>query len=139
MIGAMQDGNVPQSYFPNNLRFITEHPWFSRSTLFTKLLFASFISGIILIGIVLQGFMLQQNLQKGQEINQERLKLTQELIYWQNTAKHYTNYRDIYFRIATLQYEIGNNEAARDSLQKVLSLDPNFKEGQLLGEKINKH
>ena len=50
----------------------------------------------------------------------------------QGIIKTYPNYRDGYFRLATLEYELGNRNKAKEYVQKALELDPNFEEGRRL-------
>lgn len=96
----------------------------------------SFLSGLILVAIVLQGVRLQTNLQKEKIILQERQMLTSEVSYWKDVSGKYTNYRDVYYRLAVLEYKLGNFEESQKQLQKALEIDPNFEQGRVLGEKI---
>lgn len=113
--------------FPSIHRFITEQG---------MLLLISFVSGIFFIGIMFQGVQLYGNFQKIEGLKLQRVKLTKELHYWQDVARQFSNYRDVYFRIAQLQYQLGEPSKSQRSLEKVFGLDPNFKEGRVLGEKI---
>lgn len=132
----MQDKIQNTLFSPRIFRFITEQPHLGRYTYFTKLLLVSFLSGIILIGIMLQGVLLRQNLQRIDTLRQQRTKITQELTYWQNIARQYANYRDVYVRMATLYYQIGEKEQAEAVLKKALSLDPNFENAKIVEEKL---
>lgn len=96
----------------------------------------SLASIIILTGIVFQGLLLNQNLKELNKIQKDKLNLVSELSYWQQVIKEYEGYRDAYLRIATLQYQLGEIGEAKKSIEKVLSLDPNFEEASVLGAKI---
>lgn len=67
---------------------------------------------------------------------QERAHLEREVSYWQQVADKYKGYRDVYYRIATLQFKLGNVSASQEYVKKALDLDPNFPEGRVLGTKV---
>jgi len=113
--------------FPKIFRFITEQ---------AELLVISFVSGFVIIGIVLQSVRLSENMQKITVIEAERLQLSKELSYWQDVSRQYIGYRDVYLKIAGLQYQLGDLSQAKTSVDKALSLDPNFRDGQVLGASI---
>ncbi len=96
----------------------------------------SFVSGVVIIGIVLQITRINENLQKIASLKEQRLQIAKELQYWQDLARQHEDYRDAYIKIASLQYQLGEKVQAQKSMDKVLSLDPNFKEGNVLGAKI---
>lgn len=114
------------SLFPKIYRFITES-W--------KFILSSFVSGLIIIGILIQGTQLYNNFQEQQRIKAKRGSVENELAFWKKQLTKYKDSRDIYFRIAALEYELGDKESARVDLEKVLEIDPNLKEGREM-EKI---
>jgi tetratricopeptide (TPR) repeat protein len=109
------------SLFPRIYRFITES-W--------KLLVSSFVSCLIIIAIADQGFSLYQSLQTEKKLREERGQVEKEIVFWKNSLRQYPNHRDIYFRLATLEYRLGNTDAAAENLQKTLKIDPNFEKGR---------
>lgn len=111
----------PNSFFPKINRFITES-W--------KIILISFISGALLIAIALQSISFYHNYQEEKRLEATRGKTIAELKYWQQIAGEYKNYRDAYFKIATLEYRLGNIEEARINLKKTLDLDPNFEKAR---------
>ena len=115
------------SLFPRIYRFITEQ-W--------KLILASFISGLILISIILQGLILQKNLEIEKKMIADRKKTEIELSFWKSKLSEYPNYRDLYFKIANLEYKLGRIEEAKLNLKKVLELDPNFEKGREMESKL---
>lgn len=113
--------------FPRILRFITEK-W--------KFVVIGLVSMVVLTGIVSQLVLLNHNLTILHKLQQKRTGLVSELSYWENIAKEYKDYRDAYFRIASLQFQLGKIEAAKESLDMVIGLDPNFQNAQVLGARI---
>jgi tetratricopeptide (TPR) repeat protein len=63
-----------------------------------------------------------------------REDIEREIIKWEKVISEKHNYRDAYFRLAVLNYQIFKNEAARQYLDKAMALDPNFEEGKRLKE-----
>lgn len=118
------------SHFPKIFRFITEQG---------KLFILSFTTFVVIGGIVIQIQRMEANRTQLALLKNQRVQMTKELAYWQDVARQYPNYRDVVFRIASLQYELGQTNEAAKSLQKVFALDPNFKEGNVLGAKIKAH
>ena len=116
-----------KAFFPKINRFITER-W--------KLIMVSLASVVILIGITSQVMLLSQNLKELDKLQKEKIGLVSELSYWQQIVSQYEGYRDAYFRIASLEYQLGQIDEAKKSVEKVLSLDPNFENARVLGDKI---
>lgn len=71
-------------------------------------------------------------------IQAERGKIEKELTFWKGEQRRYPNYRDIYFKIASLNYQLGNKEEAKVSLDKALEIDPNFENGRELEKLLAK-
>lgn len=115
------------SLFPRITRFITES-W--------KLIATSFISGILLILIMIQAANLYNNTQKIKKVKRDHEKVVREIKYWKSTLGKYDNYRDSYFKIASLDYRVGNIDESKEYLKKALEIDPNFKDGYVLGAKV---
>lgn len=63
-----------------------------------------------------------------------RRQIEQEIVKWEKVIAEKQNYRDAYFRLAVLYYQIFNNDKARQYLYKAMALDPNFEEGKRLRE-----
>lgn len=116
------------SFFPRIYRFITES-W--------KLVVVSFISCFIIIGIVLQSLSLYHNLQQQEKIKAKKGSIEKELAFWKDQSEKYKDSRDIHFRLATLEYELGDTESAKTDLQKTLEIDPNFEKAREM-EKVIK-
>ena len=73
------------------------------------------------------------------EITSQREAVSKEISYWKNISSQYEDYRDVYFRIAALEYKMGNTQQSTEYMQKALLLDPNFEAGKVLGEKIKQN
>ena len=116
-----------KEFFPKIYRFITES-W--------KLILSSFASGLILIAIILQSLNLYNNLQQERKTQQERGQVEKELAFWKKSLTKYKDHRDIYYKIATLEYRLGNTDKSKENLKKALEIDPNFKPGLVLGAKV---
>ena len=122
--------------FPSIPRFITEHLFSKRTFFYLKYVFVGAVSGALLIILALQSVELKGNMLQADQVVQDREQLLQEVVYWKQIADTYSGYRDIYYRIATLQYKLGNTQESKKYLQKALELDPNFEEARVLGAKI---
>ncbi len=120
-------GKMIDSFSPRIYRFITEH-W--------KLMAVSFVSGLILIAIALQSFTLHDNIRKEKRARSEHQRTLSELSYWKNSLLRYQDSRDVNYKIATIEYKLGDIDEARVYLKKALQIDPNFKDGYVLGAKV---
>jgi tetratricopeptide (TPR) repeat protein len=116
-----------KGFFPKIYRFITEE-W--------MLIASSVISGIIIFGIVFQGIGLYHSFKEQREIEMERGRVEAELNFWKNRLSQYPGHRDIYFKIATLEYRLGNIDEARLNLEWTIKIDPNFEEARVMREQI---
>jgi hypothetical protein len=123
---------------PSIYRFISEDLLSTRSLYYTKILTISFLSAILITQIIIQTSQLLHNMQASQATQAARQHIMGEASYWKNIANQYKGYRDIYFRIALLEYKLGNKGESQKYLNKVMELDPNFQPGEVLGEKIKR-
>ena len=105
--------------FPNISRFITDKENASYILL----------SVLILIAIVFITVDLGINLGKLREKNNQTQAVEQEITFWQKQTDKHDNFRDAYFRLALLEYRIGDFNKSKDYTEKALSIDPNFKQG----------
>ena len=122
--------------FPRNLRLITEYSFTQAQSHNIKVILVSIFS-LFLIGLIfLQGVSLWYSIQEKEVFAQQRVQLQQEVQAWQQVANKYKGYRDVYYRIASIQYKLGNVASAQSYVKKALQLDPNYPEGQVLGAKI---
>jgi tetratricopeptide (TPR) repeat protein len=66
----------------------------------------------------------------------ERASLEKQVAYWEGIVRKYNDYRDGYFTLAVLEYELGDQAKAKQYLGKTLVLDPNFAPGRELEQKL---
>ena len=143
MNNNLPEQNTPQtngeeSLSPRISLFITERFSFQKTTLYTKMFFVSFLSGILVFNIIFQVTVFVENAKKVQSMKNERVAVSKEIQYWKQTAAKYDGYRDAYFRLAALEYKVGAVNESKQYMEKTLELDPNFEAGRVLGEKIQR-
>jgi tetratricopeptide (TPR) repeat protein len=101
-----------------------------------KYFLVSFVSVFISVGIALQGVELMQHLHQLQIIRNEREQVRGEIAYWEGVVKAHDNYRDGFFKLALLEYRLGNRGKAREYLNKTLFIDPNYEAALEFQQKI---
>ncbi len=67
-----------------------------------------------------------------QETKAERALLQSQVIQWQLVVAKHADYRDGYFKLAVLEYQLGNMSKAQQYDAQALQLDPNFQRGKEL-------
>ncbi len=90
---------------------------------------------LIVISVGLQAYILYKNVEDFKKVDREKKELISQIDYWKGIVNKYKDYRDVYFKLAVLEYEIGDIQSSKNYLEKSFSLDPNFEEGKKL-EKI---
>lgn len=140
--------NKKSPQFPNIYRIITENKFFKEITnLEISLLnqskhkktityFLSFTTTILIIVLLIGSLTLTIKLYQGVgsylKIANNRQDLSNKINFWQSFTQKYDGYKDAYFQIALLQYQLGNFEKAKESNKKALLLDPGFKDAKSL-------
>jgi tetratricopeptide (TPR) repeat protein len=124
--------------FPRIPRFITEEVISVKTLFIFKLLLICAVSALLMLQIVREAVTLPKNLAQARLVQDSNQKVVSEIAQWKKMADTYTGYRDIYYRIAFLEYSQGNLDEAKKYIQKALDVDPNFDAGRVLGEKIRK-
>jgi tetratricopeptide (TPR) repeat protein len=122
--------------FPRNLRFITEGKFTERQSRNIKVVLVSGASLFLLALISLQCVTLWYNIREQQTLVLDREQLQNEAAYWEQIANKYQGYRDVYYRIASIQYKLGNYSESQRYVKKALELDPNFPQGHVLGAQV---
>lgn len=56
----------------------------------------------------------------------ERKKVSDSLLYWEDVVKHNPNLPDAYYNSAVYSIELGENNAAVGFLNQAIELDPSF-------------
>lgn len=98
-----------------------------KRVVWNKYFLVSFISVFISVGIALQGVELTRHLAELQKIRNEREQVRGEIAYWEDVIKKREDYRDGYFKLALLEYRLGDREKAKEYIDKTLFIDPNYK------------
>lgn len=123
-------------YFPRIPRFITEDIITVRTLFILKLLIIGVVSAMLMMQIVREVSALPINADQAKIVQEKRHKIALEIAHWKKVADQYTGYRDVYYKIALLEYSQGNLVEAKKYIHKALEVDPNFDAGRVLGEKI---
>jgi hypothetical protein len=105
--------------------------------LLNEWLVVGFASGILLFMSISLGVQVSSQTQELARLRSMHEGIVEEIAHWQKITREHADYRDGYFRIALLQYQVGNEELARMNLEKSLNLDPNFAPGIAFKEKLN--
>lgn len=121
--------------FPNIYRFITELPR-ERQVFYGKIFLFSFITTFLLVSIMLRGYQLFEGFQILGTASAHRQQVEQERMYWQDVVSRHAGYRDAYFKLAVLSYQLGEKDKAKTYLTTTLEIDPNFKEGREFAKKM---
>jgi tetratricopeptide (TPR) repeat protein len=116
---AVENPKIP--FFPRIYRFITERNLWVAIASIGLLAFLVFVSQD-----------LQKTIQYERDLLGKRTFVRSEIQSWQAIVRKYPDYRDGYFTLATLEYQIGDTAAAKFYNQKALALDSNFKQGLVL-------
>lgn len=111
-----------KSHFPSIFRSFPEK-------LFGLLFF------LLLLAVVASGIRIYDRFQQYQRVLGERQLIAEKITYWEEVTKKYKGYRDAYFQLAVLHYQLDNLDNKDKSyiyVQEALKLDPNFEEGRKL-------
>jgi len=110
--------------FPKINRFITEELEFFREKF--KIIAFGFVFGVIFALLLISAIDLVANVGKKNSLDTQRKHLQSQVAYWQNFVTEQKGYRDGYFMLAVLNYQLKNFEKAGEYLQKTLSIDSGF-------------
>lgn len=116
------------SQFPKIYRFITER--IEKSGKEIKILTAGFVFGLVLTLVVLACLDLASSFRNFKEIKVKRQTLVSQVSYWEKVVKKQEGYRDGYFMLAVLEYQLKQFDKSKEYLKKALSIDPNFSPAQ---------
>jgi tetratricopeptide (TPR) repeat protein len=110
---------------PSNSRIITEklindHVVFFLGTVF------------IIAATVLVLFDFYSNFKKQEIIFSERKRIVNDLNFWNKEVIEKPNYRDGYFSLSLIYYQLGDNKNSWENLSKAMDIDPNFENGKEL-------
>ena len=95
---------------------------------------AIFVIVVVLVaGISFFTIKTYQNVVKITQISSQRQNMQGKINFWQSIADKYDGYKDAYFQMAILDYQLGNFPKAKDENAKALLLDPNFNDAKKFG------
>jgi tetratricopeptide (TPR) repeat protein len=142
------------SQFPNIYRIITESKllrvsekfWFRlpiQSKLRKAIVMLSIAAFIVLIiflflGISLFGIRFYKNLNQVNKLSLQRDNLQNQVNFWESVSQKYGGYKDAYFRMGLLYYQLGNFAKAREENNQALLLDPNYDDAKSLQKILDK-
>lgn len=121
-------------YFPSIPRIIPEISLKAFAP--DRWVLVGFASGVLLMFVIVFGVDLHNNMLALDKVKEERVRQAKEIAYWEDVVKKYNNYRDGYFKLALLTYQLGKKDEAKAYLKKALVIDPNFAEGRVFEESI---
>jgi len=116
--------------FPSIYRFITD--LFGKLRARWKIITVGLLSLIFIILIALVSLDLYKNVQIKNNVEAERQKLVSDVQFWESIVKKYKGYRDAYFKLAVLEYQLKDFDKSEEHLSQVIKLDPNFKDANEL-------
>lgn len=129
--------------FPSIFRFIPESKIFKKTVksrvlflITTFLLIVFNLTMIIAIGFL--SLNTYKNFNKYKELSATRNKLLSEVNFWKSVTLQYDGYKDGYFKVAILEYRLGNLSQANIYNNNALLLDPNYRDAKMLKEIIEK-
>src|SRR3989344_5540509 len=124
--------------FPRIFRFITDNKLIKKIKKNQwRLITAGFVSAIILGAIVIVGADSYKNYRQNKKLGEERKNIESQIKFWESVNKRYPGFRDSYFQLALLEYQLKDFDKTRTYLKEALRLDPNFKSGRKLESILN--
>lgn len=132
VVKAKKEKNKQPKKLPRIFRPIPEY--FNTRNVF--IVSISFLSGILLMAILFEEHDIEQQYRQLQSLNAQRQFVQQEVGQWQQVVNKYPDYRDGYFHLAVLEYQLGNKNAVQNYNEQALKLDPNFNSGIILAKKL---
>lgn len=122
--------------FPRNIRFITEYSFSEKQSTTIKVILTSAVSLFLLAMIFIQGVAIWDNLKQKEALVLQRENLQDQVKYWQEISQKYQGYRDVYYRIAAIEYKLGDYAVSQNYVRRAQQLDPNYPDGQILGAHV---
>lgn len=98
--------------------------------------FILLILSLLTLQIAQLGQRLYANYYEAQIKQAEKHAIEGEIAKWENIAKKRPNYRDAYFELAVLTYELNRISETKYYLSKVFALDPNFEPAKEFEKKM---
>jgi hypothetical protein len=127
---------ITELYSPRIPRTIPVSISLAWPKLLNEWLVVGFVSGILLFLIISMSLQIKDQVRELARRRTMQGAIVSEIAHWQKVTKQYTQYRDGYFRLALLQYQLGNEQLAGIYVGKSLAVDPNFQAGRAFQEKL---
>ena len=87
---------------------------------------------IIIIASIFVAYDFYQNFKNQDVVFSEREKIINDLNFWNKKVIEKPNYRDGYFSLSLIYYQLGDYDNSLVNLEKALNIDPNFEKGKEL-------
>lgn len=94
------------------------------------------VSGILIVLILSLSVQINQQIKVFSEQQAEKQEIENEQRYWEGIVKAYPGYRDAYYKLALVTYQLGDEKNALIAINNALRLDPLFKEGRAFRERL---
>lgn len=123
---------------PQIFRRITARVPFLASIHLWRRLIVLIILSMIVLQIVQMGQRLYSNYYESQLLLAEKQAIEAEIAEWEKIVVERPGYRDGYFELAVLTYQLNRIEETKRYLNGVFELDPNYQPARELEKEINK-
>lgn len=101
-----------------------------------RILLVSFSTFLLLIALYFAAMDLYQTLLLQQKVQAEKQHARAQIASWKLFLQTHPQYRDGYFKIAVLSYQLRQQSIALTYVKKALEIDPNFTIGKEFGKKL---
>lgn len=88
------------------------------------------------MAVAIKGYEITQAFLLLRKASAQESYIREERTYWEDVVKRHPGYRDAYFKLAILSFQLGEREKAKEYLQEVFLIDPNFEEGRKLAKEL---
>jgi len=78
----------------------------------------------------------RKSLEETKQLVYKPEKVRKDINYWETVLKAKPHYRDVFIRLAALNYQLGNEKKGKDYWQKAFYLDPNNEFVRKIGEML---
>ncbi len=83
------------------------------------------------------GGRINKQLQEGQNLTSQPVKIQQQINYWETVLSGKPNFRDVYLKLSLLYFELWQDDRSREYWEKAFYLDPNNQKVKEIGKLIN--
>ena len=116
-----------KSYYRRITEGLPQGSYFARFTIFI----------LVSLSVILVFYLGFSYLQYAQ-INENRKRIVDSLLYWENVVGEHPNLTDGYYNAAVFAAELGDKGKAIKYLDKAIELDPSFDKAKLLQQQLTK-